>query len=135
MILQLLSWLFFGYSFYFLVKEKKIYGVVPCLYFLSYALSTMINIPYLFYFNTLMVVFLLLLVIKERIFLLTLPLLILRLSQLFHMPGMHITLIICLFIFILIISIFLFRRKISLISSNFLIAIGAILIETVNYFE
>lgn len=99
-------------------------------FYLTWVLNLLFSLPYLFYFNTAFIAWLVAESRKDKTLLLLIPLLIMRLSQLFNMQGKYLILIAAVVVFG-IIMIYLNKKKID--ATNFRLSVLAVFIEVVSY--
>ncbi|MEQ8905481.1 hypothetical protein [Ekhidna sp.] len=99
-------------------------------FYLTWALNLLLGLPYLFYFNTAFIAWLVLEAVKEKTLLIIAPLFILRLSQLLNIQGKYLMLISMCVIFILILGYLLIYRK----KTNVIYLILSVIAYTIEVF-
>ena len=116
-------------------KNRKFdpYSIVIVLFWISWTVSLFMTIPYLYYFNTVLII-LSLVLMKSNYSLILMPLVLMRASQILILEGKYVTLLVLSSVFVLIFLIILYKNRKNLNKDFLLFAFGATLIEVVNYF-
>lgn len=131
MAIQIICSIFLIYGLSLCFKRKfDTYSIAVVLFWTSWLLSFFMSLPYLFLVNTILL-FSLMIWMKNYHFTLLIPVAVLRLSQILNMPAKYITMISMCLIFILIL-LFLIRKRKNINWDYIIVAIGTISIELMN---
>lgn len=135
MILEIVCIALFIGSIYVGIKDKfSAFSMLSIAFFGTWLLQILVQIPYLYPINSIIILGMVISTIRSRIYMALLPLLFLRLSQILHIQGKYVSLLIMVILFGLIITYLIISERKLFKDGRLLLAIGAFAIEVLNYF-